>query len=165
MSYECEDKDDLINKGYKKARDIKYSFAFLYPEWVQFWDFEKNSINPYTLFPNSEYYAWWTCPFDHSIRIKIKSRMRYKECRKCKVIKQIVKRSLQDMYPEIAKEWDYEKNYPVTPRNIKPRARRKYWWICPEKGHSYQARPDNRVGHGSRCPYCYGSRKVRFQRS
>jgi hypothetical protein len=95
-------------------------------------DFEKNTINPYTVFPSSEYYDWWTCPYNHSV----------------------------NKHPKVASEWDYEKNYPITPKNIKPRARRKYWWICPEKGHSYSASPDNRVGRGSRCPYCYGNRKI-----
>jgi hypothetical protein len=149
-----------MHRGYKKARDIKYSFAYKFPEWVEYWDFEKNTINPYTVFPNSEYYAWWTCPYNHSVKLKVKNRLRYKECIKCANMKKIVSGSLYYKHPKVANEWDYEKNYPITPKNIKPRARHKYWWICPEKGHSYSASPDNRVGRGSRCPYCYGNRKI-----
>ncbi|WP_417323479.1 zinc-ribbon domain-containing protein [Effusibacillus consociatus] len=149
----------MTNLGFKRARDIRYSFAYQYPDWVKYWDFEKNNVNPYTIFPRSGYYAWWTCSQGHSVRIKVRSRLRYKECKKCASMKMVVKGSLQEKHPNIAKEWDYQKNYPLTPKNIKPRSGRKFWWICPEKQHSYSASPDNRVGHGSRCPYCYGSKK------
>jgi hypothetical protein len=148
-----------LNSSYKKARDIKYSFAFRFPEMVEYWDFEKNNVNPYTIFPSSEYLAHWTCPLRHNVRMRVKHRLRYKGCVKCDRLIKKVTGSLYEIHPDIAKEWDYEKNYPITPKNIKPRTRKKFWWVCPAKGHSYPASPDNRVGNGSRCPYFYGNKK------
>lgn len=55
--------------------------------------------------------------------------------------------------PTIAAEWDIEKNNGMTPSMISAASMDKYWWKC-EKGHSYLAIPQNRVGHGSGCPYC-----------
>ena len=43
--------------------------------------------------------------------------------------------SLARLFPEIAIEWDYDKNYPLTPDKIAARAGRKVWWICPN-GHN-----------------------------
>ena len=60
---------------------------------------------------------------------------------------------LETLYPEIAKEWDNEKNGEVLPSHIKPYSNRKYFWICPKCGHSYQSKAGSRVaGHG--CSDC-----------
>jgi hypothetical protein len=96
--------------------------------------------------------------------MQIRSRLRYGDCKECQKIKRVLKGSLQDKFPQIAKEWDYSRNSPVTPSNIKPRARKKYWWLCPEKRHNYSASPDNRAGNGSRCPFCYGNKKINSTR-
>ena len=38
--------------------------------------------------------------------------------------------SLEHLYPEIAKEWDYDKNYPLKPDKIPAHTGKKAWWIC-----------------------------------
>ena len=53
--------------------------------------------------------------------------------------------SLARLFPEIAIEWDYDKNYPLTPDKIAARAGRKVWWICPN-GHSYSSVVASRTG-------------------
>lgn len=55
-------------------------------------------------------------------------------------------------------EWDYEKNYPLTPKDVKTVEYRKVWWKC-EKGHSWEQLISNRVKAGVGCPYC-GHRRV-----
>ena len=60
-------------------------------------------------------------------------------------------------YPELAKEWDYENNYPVTPDDVASRSNIKFWWIC-KNGHHYESTPDHRL-RGSGCPIC-GNKKV-----
>jgi len=65
--------------------------------------------------------------------------------------------SLMDEYPEIAKDWDYNLNVGVTPDKVAPHSNKKVWWIC-DKGHSYEATPDKRVGRGQGCPYCSGKK-------
>jgi hypothetical protein len=60
---------------------------------------------------------------------------------------------LETLHPMIAKDWDKDKNVGVLPSQVKPYSNRKYYWLCPKCGHSYQSTAGNRVaGHG--CPIC-----------
>lgn len=64
--------------------------------------------------------------------------------------------SLQSSFPEIAKEWDYEKNNPLTPDKVSAHKGTKAWWIC-SKGHSYAAVIASRTGKDhTGCPICSG---------
>ena len=38
------------------------------------------------------------------------------------------KRTLQFKFPEITKEWHYEKNFPLTPLDISYGSKQKVWW-------------------------------------
>ena len=63
---------------------------------------------------------------------------------------------LETTFPEVAAEWDYEKNGDLTPRDVTRGTNRKVWWRC-SRGHSYRATINNRTdAHtgGSGCPYC-----------
>jgi hypothetical protein len=153
-----------LSLGYKRFLDINNSFLIKFPELIKYWDFDNNEVNPYTLGPNSNYIAQWTCRFQHNISTSIRVRTRNIECRECVKLIGLVSGSLYARQPLIAKDWDYEKNYPISPMHIKPRHRKKVWWLCPEKKHSYCASPDNRVGNGSRCPECYkgGPKKKKY---
>ena len=56
--------------------------------------------------------------------------------------------------PEIAKEWNYEKNGNLRPEYFAAKSVKKVWWKC-SKGHEWQATMNSRnQGHG--CPYCSG---------
>ena len=56
--------------------------------------------------------------------------------------------------PEVAKQWDYEKNGDIKPEYIPCTSQKKFYWKC-EKGHSWKAQVNTRLmGHG--CPYCAG---------
>lgn len=63
--------------------------------------------------------------------------------------------SLESLRPDIAAEWDREKNYPLTPRNFSPGSNHRAWWTC-QNSHSYQTSIVSRTNeHG--CPYCAGN--------
>lgn len=64
-----------------------------------------------------------------------------------------VRGSLLLIHPEIAKEWNYDKNEKLTPDRVLSSSSKKVWWICP-KGHSYQSVIGRRTGQKSGCPYC-----------
>jgi len=66
-------------------------------------------------------------------------------------INSLKQNSIKEKYPEIAKEWDYEKNGRLKPDFIPYGSSKKYWWKC--GNHSYLATPKHRV-HGTGCPYC-----------
>ena len=58
--------------------------------------------------------------------------------------------------PEIAKEWNYEKNVNLKPENFSVNSNKKIWWKC-QKGHEWQARISSRSS-GNGCPYCSGQK-------
>lgn len=62
--------------------------------------------------------------------------------------------SLEARYPEITKEWDYDKNGELTPAMITAGSPYKVYWICP-LGHSYLASPHHRIA-GKGCSICAG---------
>jgi hypothetical protein len=65
--------------------------------------------------------------------------------------------SFMERFPEIAKEWHLEKNYPLLPSSFKPFSRKKVWWKC-NKGHEWV----QSIGHrseGRKCPFCFGRKK------
>lgn len=70
------------------------------------------------------------------------------------------KNSLANKYPEIAKQWDYQKNGTLTPELVSFGTNAKVGWICP-KGHHYTASISKRTHDGTGCPYCSGQ-KVLF---
>lgn len=62
--------------------------------------------------------------------------------------------SLSVSNPMLCKDWDYEKNAPITPNDVTSGSNQKAWWIC-SKGHSWTATVGSR-NSGSGCPYCSG---------
>lgn len=54
--------------------------------------------------------------------------------------------SLSYVYPDLAKEWDYEKNFPLTPEQFAPVSGRYVYWKC-SLGHQWCARIANRKGY------------------
>lgn len=62
--------------------------------------------------------------------------------------------SLHSQYPELAKEWNYEKNGDLMPSGVAPFSNKKVWWLC-DNGHEWQAAISNR-SNGTGCPYCRG---------
>lgn len=62
-------------------------------------------------------------------------------------------KSLANEFPEIAKEFDPEKNGGVTPDKIHPGSNTKFCWTCPDCGHEWRSMVWIRTaGHG--CPRC-----------
>ena len=59
--------------------------------------------------------------------------------------------------PNLAAEWNYEKNGKLKPENFTVSSHKKVWWIC-KNGHEWQAMIASR-NYGCGCPYCAG-RKV-----
>jgi len=64
--------------------------------------------------------------------------------------------SLSAKFPDVSKQWDYHKNFPLVPENISPQTNKLFWWRC-EKGrdHSWRASPNNRNSKiPTGCPFC-----------
>lgn len=70
-------------------------------------------------------------------------------------------RSLAAQFPEVAAEWDYEKNGEWRPNNVTAKSNRKMWWICSTNPkHRWEASVCNRTVAKSGCPYCNGKRTL-----
>lgn len=63
------------------------------------------------------------------------------------------KTDLLSMFPEIAQEWNYEKNNSLFPSDVSAKSNSKVWWVCNE-GHEWQATISNRTNNNSGCPRC-----------
>lgn len=75
--------------------------------------------------------------------------------------------SLAKARPDLIKEWNFAKNGNHVPDNVAARSQRKYWWICFECNHEWEATPSNRnaltEGKCSNCPKCsksHGEKEV-----
>lgn len=69
--------------------------------------------------------------------------------------------SLLDKYPDLALEWDCEKNGDITPNSIPSGSHLLAYWSCPTCGRSYQMRICNRTAPSKHkktqtCPICLG---------
>ena len=65
------------------------------------------------------------------------------------------KTDLKTRFPEVAAQWDDEKNEGTGPEDVQPASMKKVWWRCP-KGHSWRAAVYARTA-GNGCPYCAGN--------
>jgi len=63
--------------------------------------------------------------------------------------------SLEKKHSKISKEWHYEKNYPLLPKNFYSVSGHKVWWLC-KNNHEYQTKISNRTTATltTGCPYC-----------
>ena len=64
------------------------------------------------------------------------------------------KKSLAQVRPDLAAEWDYEKNQGLTPNMFPVGSREEVWWICKECGTSYPKRIYIRHIRKKTCPQC-----------
>ena len=72
-------------------------------------------------------------------------------------------KSLAFLNPEVAKQWDYEKNEGITPQEVFAKSGKKYHWTC-DKGedHQWEATADSRWRNRG-CPYCSNQRLSKSQ--
>ena len=64
--------------------------------------------------------------------------------------------SLLASAPDIAAEWDFERNHPLLPSEVKPGSGLKMWWKCSVCRHGWRTSPIRRTASGTGCPVCRG---------
>ena len=121
------------------------------------WDNEKNGqLLPTQITTGSDKKVWWRCRKGHSYISSVSSRIRGRGCPVC--AGKIVLKGYNDFSskcPELALEWDYQKNK-LLPDAVPFGSDRKFWWKCAH-GHSYETSINNRRA-GQACPYCSGKK-------
>lgn len=118
----------------------------------QEWDFTANTLDPNVVTVGSNKKAWWVCSKGHRWYANIASRNSGVGCPFCSNRRVTSENNLEARFPELAKEWDTERNQ--TPaHSVMPGTVKLYWWKC-QAGHSYQTSPNKRTSRGQGCPYC-----------
>ena len=143
----------------KGVNDLKT----LYPEIAKEWNYEKNSNTPDNITVSSGKKYWFKCSrcggdYLALISNKTQNNASCPYCSNKKVLPGY--NDFQTRFPNIAKEWDYKKNYPVLPNQILPGTHKKYWFIC-KNGHSFHMSVNSRTSyHFCNCPYCAHQKSI-----
>lgn len=152
------------------------SIGVKYPELLKEWNYEKNIMlniaNPEKLTIRNKTLIFWKCQNGHewqaSIHNRISKGLSCPLCLGTAISKEVnamlsctdnangneVENNIAVKYPELLKEWDYEKNTPLglTPKMITDKCRKNIHWKC-ENGHEWIAKINYRLSRKS-CPYC-----------
>ena len=135
--------------------DNTKSLAVVNPALAAEWHPTKNfPLSPEDVSATSNHKVYWQCSKGHEWDARIYNRNNGVGCPYCAGKKAIPgETDLASQYPQLASEWDYEKNFPLTPEEITGGSSRKFYWKCP-LGHSYQADPAHRTRDNTGCPIC-----------
>lgn len=129
-------------------------FATTNPVVAHEWNYSRNgSLLPSNVLSGSHKKVWWKCKNGHEWEATVRDRAKGSKCPFCSNLKVLPGyNDLATRYPQIAQEWNYEKNGDLSPQNVVFGSMKKVWWKC-ARGHEWEATIDNRSrGHG--CPYC-----------
>ena len=142
---------------------IHRSLVHTYPEIAAQWHPTRNGeLKPEMFSHGSDEKIWWKCLIGcqygctHEWEAVIGSRcFRDHGCPYCASThkKVCIHNSIVTTEPEVAAEWDYEKNDDLDPKTIPRSSEIKAYFLC-QNGHSYLAIIGNRCRGGSGCPTC-----------
>ncbi|MBQ6848572.1 MAG: zinc-ribbon domain-containing protein [Clostridia bacterium] len=104
--------------------------------------------------------VWWLCPTcNYEWEASPNNRSKGVGCPCCSGrVPKIGVNDFQTLFPEISKEWNYEKNNGLQPYQFLPKSGKKMWWKCSACGNEWETIIRNRAnGHG--CPKCAHKKK------
>ena len=149
----CSGRKVLV--GYNDLATLNFNVA-------KEWNYEKNKdLKPEMFTASSNKKVWWKCSIGHEWQAIIGSRNKGKGCPYCASRKTL--QGYNDLIttnPNLVKEWNYEKNKDITPKEVTSGSNKKVWWKC-NKGHEWQAIVGSR-NKGIGCPICDLERKTSF---
>ena len=155
----CSMGDNGLNRT-KKTIQEKGSLAEIVPELAKQWDYEANEgLTPQDIPTNYSKEVARKCPdcgykWSESPNARVRKDKTFSACPHCtgRVAMPGVD-DLETLYPDIAAEWDYEKNKGVLPSDIRPYSNTKRFWICSKHGVGFEAFPGSRI-RGCGCYLC-----------
>jgi hypothetical protein len=133
------------------------------PDVLREWDAIRNGdLDPADLSVTSHRKVWWLCPIDpaHSWEAMVDNRIRHSSgCPYCSGRRSTMSASLQARSPELALQWNHQKNGELEPDQISTAASKRVWWICPvASDHEWTESVPSRL-RGRGCPYCRGAKR------
>ena len=145
---------NIIMSQYETSRGER-SLASRFPQLSDEWDYEKNTpLTPEMITYGSTKNVWWKCKLGHEFLASPCNRTKGAKCPYCTNKK--VWSGFNDLcttHPDVAKDWDYEKNKDLDPTKIPHSSLLKVWWKC-DKGHEWKAGIASRCSNNSRCRIC-----------
>jgi hypothetical protein len=143
-----------------KRPSVTNSLTAVAPKLARQLDRELNGgLDPRQLLAGSGREIWWRCSRgpDHVWRAKIRDRVGSGgRCPFC--IGQLVSvtNCLATLRPELAREWDKERNQPLKPGDVTVGSDRKVSWRCPnDRRHFWLGAISHRAGKArTGCPHC-----------
>lgn len=135
-----------LKKFKRGINDIKT----LYPDVVNEWDYALNKNTPEESIAVLSHHFYWKCKKGHSYYATLKSKLKGTKCTICSGKELVVGvNDLETLNPNLAEEWDYEKNG-LTPNQVTPNSNLKVYWKCRKCNYSWKSIISNRP----RCPHC-----------
>jgi hypothetical protein len=140
------------------------SLAYLRPDLVEEWH-PNNKKRPEEVVCGHHSKVYWICSnqkckygenFEWESSPNSRTNGKGKGCPACAGRVVTDRNRLSVTHPEIADEWDYEKN-DDTPDDVSYGKNGRRWWICP-KGHSYYSYIHSRTNKKSSCEKCKNSK-------
>lgn len=146
----CESRKNLLLPG---ENDLETT----HPHLIEEWDYNKNTnLTPKTVMAKNNNKVWWLCKkCNNSWKSSIRQRAMVNQgCPYCAHLIPIFgKNDLKTLYPELIKEWDYNKNL-KKPEEYLAFSGRKVYWKCQYCGYKWKASIGERTARHSNCPSC-----------
>ena len=140
-------------------------FATRFPDIAAQWHPTKNNgLRPEQVAANSNRSVWWQCEQGHTWRAPVGRRVQFATgCPYCtgrKVLPGF--NDLASLEPQVAAQWDTERNGSLRPDQVTVGSGKRVWWRC-EEGHVWKAKVYSRTGKmRTGCPVCAGVAKTNF---
>lgn len=146
-------------RGFTPRRFRVYTshLGVTHPELAMDFDEEKNDgLKIENITYGSEKRVWWKCSTcNHSWAHSVFRRtLGQGNCPKCSLAQIEPEKTLAFRYPNIAKEWDGEKNGELSPKFIYYGSTKKVHWKCSTCAHEWPAPVRSRTMNGAGCPVC-----------
>ena len=130
-------------------------FATEHPDIAAEWSDRNGGLKPSMVWSKSRLKVWWKCKIcGYEWQAVIDSRIKgHNPCPSCADL--AVNPGFNDLEtvcPELASEWDYERNKGLTPDKILASSMKPVFWKD-YYGHQWWAKISNRMA-GEGCPYC-----------
>ena len=130
------------------------------PELIPLWS-KSNTIDPTKIKKGCNSKALWYCPnCGGEYEMIVHDKANGRGCPYCsghRVLKGY--NDLESILPELAKEWNYERNYPLKPDEVTKGSNKKVWWKCRNCNFEWETAISNRTGKSKTgCPNCSKAR-------
>ena len=149
--------------GKKKAEPkLGSSLADLHPRIAKEWNHERNNgLLPSQVACGSGRKVWWKCSKGHEWETAVNARVRETNCPFCSNKRVLVGyNDLATLKPDLAEEWDYEKNGDLLPTMVVVGSHKKVWWRCKDCGYEWRTYVNKRSRENTGCPNCRKRKKT-----